>query len=110
MLTLNQIQQLESMSPPDVYFTVSSVFDGLRGLGCSEGSVDAGVLFYLAYKSDGDELLNEIVAHIRRYASAEDCNLFAHVITRLSMQMNLSVIQSQQLCEMVENIIKKMYM
>lgn len=110
MLTLAQVQYLESLSPPDVYFTVSSVFDTLRGLGCAEGSIDAGVLFYLAYKCDGDELLDEIVAHIRRYGSTEDRYLFAHVITGLSSQMKLSLAQSNQLMISVEGIINKMYM
>ncbi|WP_058303742.1 hypothetical protein [Gorillibacterium timonense] len=110
MLTLNQVKSLESLSPAEVYFTISSVFDSLQGLGCSSGSVDAGVLFYLAYQGDGDELLDDIVKHIRRYGSSQDSRIFAHVITELSMQMKLTVAQSQQLSSLVEGIIKKMYM
>lgn len=109
MLTLNQVQRLESMPTAEVYSTVSSVFSALQGLGCSNGSVDTGVLFYLAYQCDGDSLLDNIVNHVHRFGSSKDSLIFAHVITDLSMQMKLTVTQSQQLAVLVQGIIKKMH-
>jgi len=110
MLTLNQVKTLESLTPAEVYFTISSVFDSLQRLGCSRGSVDAGVLFYLAYQSGSDKMLEHIVNHIRQYGSSQDPHLFADVVTELSLQMKLTVAQSQQLKTMIQGIINKMNM
>ncbi|OMD83440.1 hypothetical protein BSK49_24455 [Paenibacillus odorifer] len=109
MLVMDKIKQLCNMLPHEVYLEVSgAVFFTLQCLGCSNGTLGAGALFYLATIGDDDKLLDSIVQHIRRYGGSQESLLFAHVVTELSAQMQLSLRQSIELSDMVEDIIRKM--
>ncbi|OKP99238.1 hypothetical protein [Paenibacillus sp. P46E] len=109
MLVMDKIKQLCNMLPHEVYLEVSgAIFFTLQCLGCSNGTLGAGALFYLATIGDDDKLLDSIVQHIRRYGGSQESLLFAHVVTELSAQMQLSLRQSIELSDMVEDIIRKM--
>ncbi|WP_147614374.1 hypothetical protein [Paenibacillus odorifer] len=106
---MDKIKQLCNMLPHEVYLAVSgTVFFTLQCLGCSKGTLGAGVLFYLAVTGENDSLLDDIVQHIRRYGDSQESLLFAHVVTELSSQMQLPLRQSIELSDMVADIIRKM--
>jgi hypothetical protein len=88
LLVMDKIKQLYNMFPHEVYLEVSrAVFFTLQCLGCSNGTLGAGALFYLASLGDNDSLLDDIVQHIRRFGDSQESLLFAHVVTELSSQM-----------------------
>ncbi|WP_170880237.1 hypothetical protein [Paenibacillus odorifer] len=106
---MDKIKLLHTMLPHEVYLEVSeAVFFTLQCLGCSKGTLGAGALFYLARVGENDCLLDDIVQHIRRYGDSQESLLFAHVVTELSSQMQLSLRHSIELSDMIAEIIKKM--